>query len=154
MLTQLVKYTLVFTLPFFSCTGKLDVNNNTNPQGYADSQLVGVWKITGFSSSEPFDWNNDGRPESNIYNTWTECQKDNLYQFNADKTGISKLNCSLTTQSTWQIINSTYLYFTPIGQSPETEKIIAMTSVQFNSTKDLTVSTGKNITVTKIWTRQ
>ena len=74
MLTQLVKYTLVFTLPFFSCTGKLDVNNNTNPQGYADSQLIGIWKITGFSSSEPFDWNNDGRPESNIYNTWTECQ--------------------------------------------------------------------------------
>ncbi len=154
MTTQLHKYAIVFALFLFSCTGSLDVNNNNNPQGYADSQVVGVWKITGYSSSQPYDWDGDGRVESNIYNTWTACEKDNLYQFNADKTGLLKLNCSLTSQATWQIINSVYLYYNPIGQTPNTEKIISMASLSFNSTRDLTVSTGQNITVTKIWTRQ
>ena len=148
------QYFILLTLLFFSCTGHLDNDQNNNLQGYADSQVVGTWKITGYSSSEPYDWNNDGRVESNIFNTWTACQKDNLYQFSADKTGLIKFDCSNTFQASWQIINTLYLVYTPIGQSPDWEKIVAMTSVDFKTSRDLTVSTGQNITVTKIWTRQ
>ena len=145
----------ILLIPFFiSCTRHIDENNNNNPQGYADSQVVGNWKITGYSSSEPYDWDNDGRIESNIYNTWTACQKDNLYQFSSDKTGIIKYDCSNTVQASWQINNTLYLVLTPIGQSPDAEKIISMTSANFKTSRDLTVSTGQNITVIKTWTRQ
>ncbi|HLF46583.1 MAG TPA: hypothetical protein VI548_09170 [Chitinophagaceae bacterium] len=151
---SLNKYCIIYSILFFSCNRHLDNNDNNNPQGYADSQMVGTWKITGYSSSQPYDWNNDGRVESNIYNTWTACQKDNLYQFSADKTGLLKLDCSNTVQASWQIVNTLYLVYIPAGQSPDTEKIISMTSAEFKTSRDLTVSTGQNITVTKIWTRQ
>lgn len=145
----------ILLLPFFiSCKKHIDDNINNNSQGYADSQVVGTWKITGFSSSEPYDWNNDGRIESNIYTTWSACQKDNLYQFSSDKTGLIKYDCSTTVQASWQIINTLYLVITPIGQLPDAEKIVSMTSADFKTSRDLTVSTGQNITVTKIWTRQ
>jgi hypothetical protein len=148
------KYFIFFTLLIVSCKAHIDENRNYNPQGYADSQVVGTWKITGYSSSEPFDWNNDGRIESNIYNTWSECQKNNLYQFSGDKTGIMKYDCSNTVQASWQIINTLYLVLTPVGQSPDSEKIVSMTSADFKTSRDITVSTGQNITVTKTWTRQ
>ena len=138
---------------FFSCSRQLDKANN-KPQGYADSQIVGKWKITGYSSSDPFDWNNDGRVESNIYNTWTACTKENLYQFAADKTGLIKIDCNNSIQATWDIINSVYLVYTLVGQSPDSEKIISMTSADFKTSKYVTVSTGQNITLTKVWTRQ
>lgn len=151
---SLYKFCIIYSILFFSCNRHLDNNDNNNPQGYADSQMVGTWKITGYSSSQPYDWNNDGRVESNIYNTWTACQKDNLYQFSADKTGLLKLDCSNTVQASWQIVNTLYLVYIPSGQPPDTEKIISMTSAEFKTSRDLTVSTGQNITVTKIWTRQ
>lgn len=145
----------VWFVPFIiSCNRHLDNNQNNNPQGYADSQLIGSWKITGYSSSQPYDWNNDGSVESNIYNTWSACAKDNLYQFSADKTGFIKTDCSASFQASWTIINTRYLVITPIGQSPESEKIVSMTSVEFQTSRDITVSTGQNMTLTKIWTRQ
>ena len=139
---------------FAACTKHLSNDLNNGQQGYADSQVVGQWKVTAYTSSAPFDWNNDGSPETNIFNTWTACEKNNLYQFNPDKTGQFKVNCSLSGPGTWQIINTLYLYYTLTGQSPDGDKIISMTSVEFKTTRDVTVTTGQNLTLTKTWTRQ
>jgi len=154
MCHRVVIKAFIFCQFLVACTAHLSDNNNNGQQGYADSQVVGVWKITAYTSSAPYDWNGDGSAETNIFNNWTTCEKDNLYQFNGDKTGIFKITCSLAGPGTWQIINTLYLYYILTGQNPESEKIISMTSVEFKTTREIVISTGQTITLTKTWTRQ
>ena len=156
----------LFTSAFFitSCNDHLKIEKNDDPQGYADSQFVGSWKVTALTSDVAFDWNNDGTTERDIYSTWTSCERDNLYIFTGDtaiggyKKGTFKINCSVTKTGEWQIVNSINpnsqsLVYTPIGLLPESEKVTDMTSVQFQSILLLTVN-GQPATITKTWTRQ
>ena len=137
-----------------SCRDHLKIEANDLPQGYADSQVVGNWKITAFTSDKPYDWNGDGTPEINIYNIWTACQKDNLYSFSADKTATFKTNCSTTHTGTWTIVDTKYLEYIAVGYPLESEKFISMTVNQFKTTIDITDSNGQDIVLTKTWTRQ
>jgi len=151
----------LLTSAFFisSCNDHLKIEKNNDPQGYADSQFVGSWKITALSCDVAYDWNNDGTTERDIYSTWTPCQRDNLYTFTADtlsdakKTGTFKLSCSVTKPAEWQIVDAKYLVYTPLGLGPESEIITNMTSVQFQSLLLLTLN-GLPATITKTWTRQ
>ena len=137
-----------------SCNEHLKIEANELPQGYADSQVVGNWKITAFTADKPYDWNSDGIPETNIYNIWSVCQKDNLYSFSADKTGIFKTDCNATNPGTWTIIDTKYLVYILTGITTESEKLISMTNTQFKSTIDITDNNGQNIVLTKTWVRQ
>ena len=151
----------LFTSVFFitSCNDHLKIEKNNDPQGYADSQFVGSWKITALSCDVSYDWNNDGIPERDIYGTWLPCERDNLYTFTGDtaaagyKKGTFKINCSVTKTGEWQIVNTKDLVYVPVGLGPESEKIIEMTSVQFRSILLLTLN-GQPATITKTWTRQ
>jgi hypothetical protein len=145
---------ILICIKLVACNGHLEIEKNDLPQGYADSQVAGIWKITAFTSDFPIDWNGDGSTETNLYNVWTPCQKDNLYQFSGDKTGLFKLNCNSSVPGNWQIINTLHLVYTPSGQVPESEKIISMTSVVFKTTQSITGTTGQNYLLTKTWTRQ
>jgi len=143
----------------------LKIEKNNDPQGYADSQFVGSWKITALSCDVSYDWNNDGTTERDIYSTWSPCERDNLYTFTADtamdayKKGTFKINCSVTKPGEWQIIVDTMppkthnLVYSLSGLGPESEIVINMTSVQFQSALLLTLN-GLPATVTKTWTRQ
>jgi hypothetical protein len=142
----------------------LKIEKNNDPQGYADSQFVGSWKITALSCDVAYDWNNDGTTERDIYSTWTSCQRDNLYTFTGDtlsaakKKGTFKMDCSVTNPGEWQIVfsdnpKSQSLVYTPLGLGPESEIITDMTSVQFQSVLLLTLN-GLPATITKTWTRQ
>jgi hypothetical protein len=146
----------LFSSVFFitSCNDHLKIEKNDDPQAYADSQFVGTWKIVSISSDVAWDWDNNGTTETNIFATLSSCEKDNLYTFVGDKTGTFKLNCSLTKDGSWQIINTQYLIYTPLNLAPESEKVISMTSVQFQSTIALTLSNGQPVTITKTWARQ
>jgi hypothetical protein len=162
---RLIPY--LFTSVFFiaSCNDHLKIEKNNDPQGYADSQFVGSWKITALISDVAYDWNNDGVSERDIYSTWTPCQRDNLYTFTGDtamgayKKGSFKINCSVTTPGEWQIIADTVppksqsLVYTVPGLGPESETVIDMTSAQFQSVLLLTLN-GQPATITKTWTRQ
>ena len=157
----------LFTSVFFitSCNDHLKIEKNNDPQGYADSQFVGSWKITALSCDVSYDWNNDGTTERDIYSTWSPCERDNLYTFTADtamdayKKGTFKINCSVTKPGEWQIIVDTMppkthnLVYSLSGLGPESEIVINMTSVQFQSALLLTLN-GQPATVTKTWTRQ
>lgn len=150
-----------FLLYFFtgfilsSCSREhLRIDANDDPQGYADSQIVGNWKITSVSSDVAWDWDGNGTAEQNIYNTWTACQKDNLYNFIGDFTGTFKLNCSVTEPISWKIINTKHLQYISPSIGIESEKFISMTSVEFKTTKDYALSNGQPATVTKTWSRQ
>lgn len=146
-----------------SCNDHLKIEKNDLPQGVADSQMVGSWKIIAVSSDVAYDWNNDGSTERDIYSTWSSCQRDNLYTFSgdtatgADKRGTFKLNCSTTKNGVWQIVDDNrkwYLLYTPETLLLETERYISMTAVEFKTAIDLTLPSGQPATITKTWARQ
>ncbi len=147
---------LYFILPVFisSCNDHLKIEKNDDQQGYADSQFVGTWKVTAVTSDVSWDFNGDGTAEKNIYNTWSTCQKDNLYTFVGDKTGTYKMNCSTTKTGKWIVIDVRYLVYPTDDPSPESEKVISMTGLQFKSTLALTLPNGQDATITRTWTRQ
>jgi hypothetical protein len=151
---RLLTYFSIIIFLFSSCRAHLRTEANNQQQGYADSQVVGVWKITAATSDVPSDWNGDGSMETDIYNTWSACQKDNLYSFLADKTGTFKLTCSGTYNGTWTIVNTQYLEYTPVTLNLESEKMVAMTNLEFKSERAVTLSSGQPATITKTWTRQ
>ena len=152
-MNRLILYVLIVFVPS-SCNDHLKIDANSDPQGYADSQFVGSWKIVGMSSDVAWDWDGNGTTETNIFATLTPCAKDNLFTFVGDKTGTFKINCSLIKDGSWQVIDTKYLVYTPMGSGPESERIISMTSIQFKSTLALTLSNGQPATITKTWARQ
>ena len=157
---RIILYLFITVFFISSCNDHLKIEKNNDPQGYADSQFVGSWKITALSSDIAYDWNNDGSPERDIYSTWSSCERDNLYTFTADtamgayKKGTFKISCSVTKTGEWQIVNAKDLLYIPLGLGPESEKIISMTSVQFKTTLALTLPNGQPATITKTWNRQ
>ena len=156
---RLIPYLLVSIFFITACNEHLKIEKNNDQQGYADSQFVGSWKIVAVSSDVAYDWNNDGSTERDIYGTWSPCQRDNLFTFTGDtasgayKTGTLKINCSVTKSGVWQIVDTVYLIYTPLGLGTESERVINMTSVQFQSILLLTLN-GQPATVTKTWARQ
>jgi hypothetical protein len=150
---QFILY-LFTSLLIISCDEHLRIDANEDPQGYADSQFVGTWKVTAVESDVSWDYDNNGTSETNIFLTWTNCQKDNLYSFVGDKSGTFKFDCNNTKIGSWEIAQTKYLNYIPAGGTPESEKVVQMTSVQFKTTIALTLSNGQPATITKTWDRQ
>lgn len=153
-MSRLILYLLIFVFLASSCNDHLKIEANNDPQGYADSQFVGSWKIVAISSDVAWDWDGNGTTEKNIFATLTTCNKDNLFTFVGDKTGTFKLNCSVTKDGSWQIIDTKYLFYTPLGSSPESETVIEMTSIQFKSTVAVALPNGQPAIITRTWARQ
>ena len=145
---------LYLCILFTSCNDHLKIDRNNDPQGYADSQFIGTWKITAVTADVAWDYDANGSTETNIYATWSACKKDNLYTFVGDKTGTYKLDCSNTKTGSWEVIQTTYLNYTPLNSIPESERVIQMTSIQFKSTLAITLPNGQPATITKTWDRQ
>ena len=150
-MNRLILYLFIF---FTSCNDHLKIERNNDPQGVADSQFVGSWKVTAVNSDVAWDYDGNGSTETNIYATWSACAKDNLYTFVGDKTGTYKLDCSNTKSGSWEVVATTYLVYTPLNSIPESEKVIQMTSIQFKSTIAITLPNGQPATITKTWARQ
>ena len=154
----------IFGLGLFisSCNDHLKIEKNDLTQGVADSQMVGSWKITAVVSDVPYDWDNDGDAEKDIYANWTGCQRDNLFTFTGDtatgafKKGTFKINCSVTKPGTWQIITAHYLVYIPDGLTQETEEFIpgTMTANQFQTLLKVSLPSGTPANITKTWIRQ
>ena len=151
---RLILYVIIPGFLISSCDGHLKIEKNGDPQGFADSQFVGIWKITAISSDVAWDYDGNGTTETNIFATQSACERDNLYTFVGNKTGTFKFNCSLTKDGSWEVVETKYLQYTPLGLSPEQETVISMTSVQFKSTLAISLSNGQPATITKTWTRQ
>src|ERR1043165_1620816 len=144
-----MKYLLYIIISFFilSCDDHLKIEANDDLQGYADSQFVGTWKVTAAESDVPWDYDNNGTSETNLFLTWSNCQKDNLYTFVGDKTGTFKIDCNTTKDGSWMVVSTQYLNYTLLGGVTESEKIVQMTSVQFKTTIALTLSNGQSATI-------
>jgi len=144
---------LFCVLLFTASCYKVEVEANSLPQGYSVAQIVGVWKITGMSSDKPYDWDRNGTAESDVYSVWTDCEKDNLYQFNSNYTGSFKLNCSSTQEATWRLNGTVMLEWATAGLIGAVEKIVYLTSNTMK-TESTTVLGGQSYTFTKVWSLQ
>ena len=148
-------FTYLFTSLFIlSCNDHLKIEANNDPQGYADSQFVGTWKITAVVADVSWDYDNNGTSETNIFLTWTDCQKNNMYTFVGDKSATFKFDCNNNKNGSWEVVATQYLNYTPLGAPPESEKVIQMTSIQFKTTVAITLPNGQAATITKTWDRQ
>jgi hypothetical protein len=136
----------------FSCN-KITVDKNNNPQGYADSQVVGTWKITSIKTDKPYDWNGDGVTETDIFSIYDDCNKDNSYQFFSDKNGSFRLNCNTTRDGTWDILDAKILVWIPQGSFANHEELDNMTSISFNTIRKEQIG-GQIYTITTTWERQ
>jgi hypothetical protein len=84
----------------FSSCQKSDVI--TSPQS-----LDGTWIVTGITSDRAYDFNGDGRSETDIYGSYNSCQRDIAVTFDQNGYGQMRQGCNAYWQNiTWQLSNN------------------------------------------------
>lgn len=84
---------------FSSCT-KSDMISNSE-------DISGTWAITGIRSNIANDWDGDGYSETNIYGTYSSCQRDIVLMFDSYGSGKIRQGCDDYWQNiNWQLLNN------------------------------------------------
>jgi hypothetical protein len=97
--TPLLSITIM--LVFSNCT-KTDVISN-------EYDVVGTWAVTGIRSNVANDWDRDGYSETDIYRTYSSCQKDIVLVFDDYGTGQGRQGCNSYWQNlNWQLTNNNH----------------------------------------------
>ncbi|MGZ3846761.1 MAG: hypothetical protein ACXVLT_08445 [Flavisolibacter sp.] len=92
----LLSIAAIFTLS--SCT-KTDVISN-------ETDVVGEWAVTGIRSNMANDWNGDGYSETDIYGSYTPCQRDIVLAFDQFGGGQGRQGCNSYWENlNWQLTN-------------------------------------------------
>lgn len=92
-------FLLVAALLVFSSCTKSDVIAGSN-------DMTGTWAVTGIRSDIPNDWNGDGYQETDIYGTYSICERDIELVFNQNGTGEGRQGCDAGWQNlNWQLLN-------------------------------------------------
>ena len=69
-------------------------------------QLIGTWKLYEQSSIPANDWNGDGKLETDMYGSFSACEKDAGLTLLANGKGLIRLSCSDTRAINWKIANN------------------------------------------------
>lgn len=73
-----------------------------------ERNIEGTWSITGISSDRSYDFDGDGRTETDIYGTYSSCGRDIVVVFDANGYGQIRQGCNATWQNiSWQLSNNT-----------------------------------------------
>lgn len=109
---------------FTSCSSD-DDNNSECTADYigelsaSEEKLVGTWILTGLEAEDEIDLTDDDtdNPSADIFSQFTECQKDKIFTFNAEREmealdGTTATNCSdeETSIHQWKMENNR-IYF-------------------------------------------
>lgn len=138
-----------FTLPvllvaaifvFSSCT-KSDVISD-------EYDVVGTWAVTGIRSNTSNDWDGDGRSETDIYGTYSSCQRDIILVFDDYGTGQGRQGCNAYWQNLdWQLTNNNRNLRIDL-----IEDVIELSNLRISSNTiqgdDYVYSNGRNYTIT------
>lgn len=134
-------------LSFFlaSCV-KEDTVSNTN-------DIIGTWAVTGIRSNVAYDWDGDGRTETDILQTYSYCQQDIILVFDYDGYGQSKQGCNASWQSmNWQLYNNSTLNIQMYGDD------LNLDIIQFSGNtirgEDQVYVDGRNFVITYTLTRR
>lgn len=142
---MLTKFTLLPLLAagLFLFTGCKKENTISNTQN-----LLGTWVVTGISSNTPNDWNYDGYEETDIFNTYSYCQRDIALTFDSNGYGQSRQGCDAPWENmSWQLSNNNGQLdiYIPSGD-------IHLTILQFDGKtirgNDQVQDNGRNYTIT------
>lgn len=147
-LKQFVMLKKIFTLSlllaatvvvFSSCT-KSGVFTNEN-------DVTGTWAVTAIRSNIANDWDGDGYSETNIYATYSTCQRDIVLILNYDGSGKIRQGCNANWQNLgWQLRNSNALYISiPDGDLNLDNLRVGANTIQGD---DNVYSNGRNYTIT------
>lgn len=73
-----------------------------------ERSIEGTWQITGITSDRAYDFNGDGRSETDIYGTYTSCGRDIVLVFQGNGYGQIRQGCNASWQNTsWNVSNRT-----------------------------------------------
>jgi hypothetical protein len=143
MLKKFLTLSLLLTatiIVFSSCT-KRDVISN-------DYDVVGTWAVTGIRSNIANDWDGDGYSETDIYGTYSYCQRDIVLVFDEYGTGQGRQGCNSYWQNlNWQVTNNNHNLYIDLM-----DDAIELTNLRVSSNtiqgEDNVYSNGRNYTVT------
>ncbi|HEU4634007.1 MAG TPA: hypothetical protein VFS22_08490 [Flavisolibacter sp.] len=95
-------------LPLLSLASLLTLNSCTKEDTVRnEEEIIGTWAIVGISSDIPNDWDYDGYEETDIYNTYTYCQKDISLSFDYSGYGQARQGCDAPYETLrWQLSNN------------------------------------------------
>jgi hypothetical protein len=84
----------------FSSCQKSDVIQN-------QQSLEGTWTVSGITSDRAYDFNGDGRTETDIYGRYTSCGRDIVVVFQSGGYGQMRQGCNAPWQNAnWQLLNN------------------------------------------------
>lgn len=71
-----------------------------------ERSLDGVWRVTDIRSDRAYDFDGDGRTETDIYGSYTSCQQDIVIDFASDGYGRMRQGCNAYWENiTWRLSN-------------------------------------------------
>ena len=72
-----------------------------------ERSLDGTWLVTGIRSDRAYDFDGDGRTETDIYGSYNSCQREIVIVFNEDGYGRMQQGCNAYWENiTWRLSNS------------------------------------------------
>jgi hypothetical protein len=164
----LTSYLILINVVMMSCSLNNDVECPTAFTGTLSAteiEFVGTWAITNIVSEDAVDLTDDAvnNPSTNIYQQYSECKRDVVYEFKNDRTytlkqGYVATNCQnkLSTEGTWKLDSSRLTLVTGCSSQfnnlefdNENTIFTQEATIQFNDTNGFIVSTKVTTTYTK-----
>jgi hypothetical protein len=132
---------------FFNSCAKSDVLSN-------EADVVGTWAVTGIRSNIANDWDGDGYTETDIYGTYSYCQRDIVLVFDQYGTGQGRQGCNSYWQNlNWQLSNGNRTL-----RIDMIDDLIELSNLRVTSQTiqgdDYVYSNGRNYTITYTLQRQ
>jgi hypothetical protein len=102
MRTWIFTTSVALVLVMFGLSGCLKDSTITDRD-----DVVGTWAVTGIRSNVAYDWDGDGRSETDILSTYSYCQRDIILEFEYGGYGQSRQGCNAPWRSlSWQLYNN------------------------------------------------
>jgi hypothetical protein len=71
-----------------------------------ERSLDGIWRVTDIRSDGAYDFDGDGRTETDIYGSYSSCQRDIVIDFSTDGYGRMRQGCNAYWDNiTWRLSN-------------------------------------------------
>lgn len=132
---------LVACVLFLSGCVKGDVISN-------EEDIAGTWAVTAIRSNAANDWDGDGYTETDIYGTYSYCQRDIVLVFDPYGTGQGRQGCNSYWQNlNWQLSNGNRTLNIDLM-----DDVIVLNNLRINYNsiqgEDQVYSNGRNYTIT------
>lgn len=123
---------------FTSCSKSETINT--------EEELQGTWQISGISSNIAYDWDGDGRTETDILGMYTACDRDIVLYFDGGGTGQVREGCDAPLVYMNYQLNGNFLAI----QLPSGDVNLDIVSFSTNTLRgrDEVLVDGRNITIT------